>query len=65
MDNIKYFVFAECMVFLQSQLDMVEQELHRQYYSFGKYAAEIKSTVTEIGNNRVAIAINISEGLVA
>ena len=65
LDNLKQIGFAEGRVFLQSQLDMVEQELHRQYYSFGKYAAEIKSTVTEIGNNRVSIAINISEGLVA
>ena len=65
LDNLKQIGFAEGRVFLQSQLDMVEQELNRQYYSFGKYAAEITSTVTDIGNNRVAIAINISEGLVA
>ena len=65
LDNLKQIGFAEGRVFLQSQLDMVEQELNRQYYSFGKYAAEITSTVTEIDNNRVAIVINISEGLVA
>ena len=52
-------------MFLQSQLDMVEQELHRQYYSFGKYAAQITSTVTELDNNRVSIEINVSEGRVA
>ena len=65
LDNLKQIGFAEGRVFLQSQLDMVKQELQRQYYSFGKYAAQITSTVTEIDNNRVSIAINISEGLVA
>ena len=63
--NLKQIGFAEGRVFLQSQLDMVEQELQRQYYSFGKYAAKITSKVTELDNNRVAININISDGLVA
>ena len=65
LDNLKQIGFAEGRVFLQSQLEMVEQELQRQYYSFGKYAAKITSKVTDIDNNRVAIDINVSEGLVA
>jgi outer membrane protein insertion porin family len=65
LDNLKQIGFAEGRVFLQSQLEMVEQELQRQYYSFGKYAAKITSKVTELDNNRVAIDINVSEGLVA
>ena len=36
-----------------------------KYYSFGKYAAEITSTVTPLDNNRVAIRIDVSEGIVA
>jgi outer membrane protein insertion porin family len=65
LENLKQIGFAEGRVFLQSQLEQVEQELNRQYYSFGKYAAKITSTVTELDNNRVAITIDISEGLVA
>ena len=65
LGNLKQIGFAEGRVFLQSQLEMVEQELQRQYYSFGKYAAKITSKVTELDNNRIAININISEGLVA
>ena len=65
LENLKQVGFAEGRVFLQSQLEMVEQELQRQYYSFGKYAAKITSNVTELDNNRVAITIDVSEGLVA
>ena len=65
LENLKQIGFAEGRVFLQSQLEKVESELNRQYYSFGKYAAKITSTVTELDNNRVAIVIAISEGVVA
>ena len=65
LENLKQIGFAEGRVFLQSQLEQVEQELNRQYYSFGKYATKITSTVTELDNNRVAITIDISEGFVA
>ena len=65
LDNLKQIGFAEGRVFLQAQLDMVEAEMQRQYYSFGKYAAEITSTVTTLDNNRVAIKIDVSEGIVA
>lgn len=65
LDNLKQIGFAEGRVFLQAQLDMVEAEMQRQYYSFGKYAAEIVSTVTPLDNNRVAIKIDVSEGIVA
>ena len=54
LDNLKQIGFAEGRVFLQAQLDMVEAEMQRQYYSFGKYAAEIVSTVTPLDNNRVS-----------
>ncbi|MBL1142350.1 MAG: outer membrane protein assembly factor BamA [Proteobacteria bacterium] len=63
--NLKQFGFAEGRVFVQSQLDQTEQELERQYYSLGKYAVKINSTVTELDNNRVGILIEVSEGLAA
>ncbi len=65
LENLKQFGFAEGRVFIQSQLDQTEQELERQYYSLGKYAVKIKSTVTELDNNRVGIVIDVSEGLAA
>jgi outer membrane protein insertion porin family len=46
-------------------LDRAEQELKRQYLSRGKYGVEIKTTVTPLERNRVAINFDISEGEVA
>lgn len=65
LENLKQFGFAEGRVFVQAQLEQTEQELQRQYYSFGKYAVKINSTVTELDNNRVSIVIDVSEGLAA
>ncbi len=65
MDGLKQIGIAEGRVFDQSQLDKLEQELKRQYYSAGKYGVSIKSTVTPLDNNRVGIDIKISEGRAA
>ena len=65
MSNLRQIGFAEGRAYDQSQLDMVEQELRRQYFSLGKYGVSIKSTVTVLDNNRVGIAIDISEGVAA
>ena len=65
LENLKQFGFAEGRVFVQSQLEQTEQELRRQYNSYGKYAVKITSTVTELDENRVSILIEVSEGLAA
>ncbi len=65
IENLRQIGFAEGRVFVQSQLDQVEQELRRQYFSMGKYAMRIESTVSELSNNRIGIAIDISEGVAA
>ena len=65
LDGLKQIGFAEGRIFNQSQLDKLEQELQRQYFSLGKYAVDIKSTVTPLEDNRVAVVIDISEGLTA
>ena len=57
--------FAEGEVFNRSLLDKVEQELHRQYFSLGKYGAEIKTDVKKQDDDRVEITITISEGQTA
>ena len=63
LESLKQFGFAEGRVFVQAQLDQVEQELRRQYYSAGKYGARIETTVSPLDNNRVGIVIAVSEGV--
>ena len=48
--------------FDQSVLDEVERSLTDQYYSQGKYAAEISTKVEELPDNNVGISIDITEG---
>ena len=62
---LKNIGFAEGRVFNRSKLEKVELELQRQYFNLSKYAAQIKSTVTPLDRNRVAIQIDISEGAAA
>ncbi len=57
--------FAEGEVFNRSLLDKVEQELHRQYFGLGRYGAKITTEVIPKKDNRVEVAINVSEGRTA
>jgi len=57
--------FGEGQVFKRAILDKVVQEIRTQYYSRGKYSAEIKTTVTPLERNRVKINIDIDEGKTA
>ena len=53
-------------VFKPSALDKIEQGLKQQaYFSRGKYAVRIDTTITELERNRVDIDIKISEGVIA
>ena len=65
LDGLNQIGFAQGRVFDQSQLDGLERELRRQYFSAGKYAVTINSEVTPLSNNRVAVTIDISEGKAA
>lgn len=56
---------AEGSVYNKSALETVEQALQRQYFASGKYSIKIKSTVTPLERNRVAINFEISEGVIA
>jgi len=64
-DGLKQTGLAEGRVFDRSLLDKAEQEMKRQYLSRGKYAAEIKTTVTPLERNRVAVQFDVDEGDVA
>lgn len=53
---------AEGRVLDRSLLDKAEQELQRQYFNRGKYAVQIKSTLTPLERNRVAVQFDVVEG---
>jgi outer membrane protein insertion porin family len=61
-DNLKYVGLAEGRIFDKSALEKSEQELKRQYVARGKYAVEVKTTITEMERNRVAVSFDVSEG---
>jgi outer membrane protein insertion porin family len=63
--GLKDIGLAEGRVFNRSVLDRIEQELKRQYFALGKYGVGIQSTVSPLERNRVAVRIEINEGLTA
>lgn len=63
--SLKSANFVEGRLFNRSLLDKIKLDLQRQYFNQGKYAVRLKSTVTPQSRNRVAIKIDISEGVVA
>ena len=56
---------AESRIFDQGLLDQAVQELKRQYFSKGKYSAEIQTQITRLERNRVAVTLDIVEGVTA
>lgn len=62
-NGLKDIGLAEGRVFNPSILDRIELELKRQYFARGKYGVEIESTVSPLERNRVAVRIDILEGV--
>ena len=62
LKSLKELGLAEGRVFNSSLLDKTEQELKRQYFSRGRYAVNVKTTVTPLERNRVGIRIDVDEG---
>lgn len=56
---------SEGEVFDRMQLDRVQQELTRQYFSQGKYSVSVDTRVSELDRNRVRINFDIDEGKTA
>lgn len=52
-------------IFSRSVLDNFETEIRQVYFSRGQYGTRVTSTVQELDNNRVSVAVNIVEGAVA
>jgi outer membrane protein insertion porin family len=61
-NGLKQTGLAEGRVLDRALLDKSEQELQRQYFNRGKYAVEIKSTLTPLERNRVAVQFDVVEG---
>lgn len=53
---------ARGKIFDQSVLDEVQRFLTEQYYSRGKYGVKIETPVEELPDNKVKVAIHITEG---
>ncbi len=56
---------AKGRIFDEHKLDRLELELQQVYYSLGKYAARIDASWRALDDDRVAIDIEISEGVSA
>lgn len=65
MDALRQSGLAEGEIFKRATLDRIHLELERQYTGQGRYGAKIKTQVKTETRNRVALAINITEGDVA
>jgi outer membrane protein insertion porin family len=52
---------AEGEIFNQLELDRVQQEMIRQYYSRGYYGVEVDAGVDRLSRNRVALSILVEE----
>ncbi len=64
-EGLKDAGLSEGRTFNRSVLDGIERELERQYFNEGKYGVKLKSTVSPLERNRVAIDIDITEGQTA
>ena len=61
-DGLKQGGISESKIYDKSLLDRAEKELKRQYTSRGYYGAVVRTTVTPLERNRVALRFDITEG---
>ncbi len=61
-DGLKQAGISESKIYDKSLLDRAEKELKRQYTGRGYYGAVVKTTVTPLERNRVALRFDITEG---
>ena len=54
--------FIEGRVFNPSVLELIKQELKRQYLNQGKYNAQVETEVVELPRNRVDVNVHVLEG---
>ena len=61
-DNLNRLGLTRGKVFDQTVLDAVTRGLTEQYFTRGRYAVEVESTVEDTGDNKVRVDIQIEEG---
>lgn len=64
-EGLKQIGIAENQILDKAQIDRAEQEIKRQYLAQGKYGATVKSVISPLERNRVAVRFDIEEGLIA
>lgn len=68
-DKMKEFLkemgLVKGRIFQKSSLERLEKELKQAYVARGKYNSRIETKITSLTENRVAIAITVSEGRVS
>lgn len=64
-EALKSIGLSDGAIFDRSSLEKMKLELERQYFGQGKYSVKVQTTVTELADNRVDVAIDIDEGSVA
>ena len=62
---LKQMGVADGRILDKSLLDKAEQELKRQYFNKGLYAAEVKTQTSPLERNRVAVTFEVTEGEVS
>ena len=63
-DGLKQAGIQESKIYDKSVLDRADKELRRQYTGRGFYSVQVKTTVTPLERNRVALRFDIEEGAV-
>ncbi|HEX5129389.1 MAG TPA: POTRA domain-containing protein, partial [Usitatibacter sp.] len=61
-DGLKQAGIQESKIYDKSLLDRADKELRRQYTGRGFYSVQVKTTVTPLERNRVALRFDIEEG---
>jgi outer membrane protein insertion porin family len=64
IDGLKQAGIAESKIYDKSLVDRAEKEIKRQYTGKGYYGAVVKTTITPLERNRVALRFDITEGTV-
>jgi outer membrane protein insertion porin family len=65
LKSLKELGLAEGRILDQSLVDKAAQELKRQYFNRGMYAAQVDVRLSPLERNRMAITFEVSEGEVA
>lgn len=61
-DALKTNDFVEGRVFKPNVLELIKQELKRQYLNQGKYNAQVETEIVDLPRNRVDVTVHVLEG---